>query len=170
MQCSLREEPMSALGQKRTCAVQWPMSALPPKATVKADVPVGRFSIAGWLCVGNFPSRFNRLPKAPSSTHFDHFLIDTHQQIHRGVVGYCWLRQMKTYLPRITIQPWLTAVAVMIVAAYGCVTAQAESSGDFIRIGGSHLRSDKYRKNSFDPPNWEEKRRKPHRRSDGLRM
>src|SRR5262245_34051363 len=88
----------------------------------------------------------------------------------RGVVGYCWLRQMKTYLPRITIQPWLTAVAVMIVAAYGCVTAQAESSGDFIRISGSHLRSDKYRKNSFDPPNWEEKRRKPHRRSDSLRL
>src|SRR5262245_19997827 len=88
----------------------------------------------------------------------------------RGVVGYCWLRQMKTYLARITIQPWLTAVAIMIVAAYGCVTAQAESSGDFIRISGSHLRSDKYRKNSFDPPNWEEKRRKPHRRSDGLRL
>src|SRR5215510_8951175 len=88
----------------------------------------------------------------------------------RGVVGYCWLRQMKTYLPRITIQAWLTAVAVMIVAAYGCVTAQAESSGDFIRVSGSHLRSDKYRKNSFDPLSWEQKRAKPHRRGDSFRL
>src|SRR5262245_39544532 len=88
----------------------------------------------------------------------------------RGVVGYCWLRQMKTYLPRITIQPWLTAVAVMVVAAYGCVTAQAQSSGDFIRLSGSHLRSDKYRKSSFDPLSWEQNRRKPHRRSDSSRL
>jgi hypothetical protein len=29
---------MSALGQKRTCAVQQPMSALPPTATAKADI------------------------------------------------------------------------------------------------------------------------------------
>src|SRR5262245_35686207 len=29
--------PMSALGQKQTCAVHWPMSALPPIATTKAD-------------------------------------------------------------------------------------------------------------------------------------
>src|SRR5262245_30526257 len=30
--------PMSALGQKRTCAVQEPMSALPPKATLNAFI------------------------------------------------------------------------------------------------------------------------------------
>jgi hypothetical protein len=30
---------MSALGQKRTCAVQSAMSALPPIATAKADMP-----------------------------------------------------------------------------------------------------------------------------------
>jgi len=30
---------MSALGQKQTCAVQKGMSALPPKATAKADMP-----------------------------------------------------------------------------------------------------------------------------------
>jgi hypothetical protein len=32
------ETSMSALGQKRTCAVQQPMSALPPTATAKADI------------------------------------------------------------------------------------------------------------------------------------
>ena len=30
---------MSALGQKQTCALQNPMSALPPIATAKADMP-----------------------------------------------------------------------------------------------------------------------------------
>jgi len=30
---------MSALGQKQTCAAQQRMSALPPKATTKADFP-----------------------------------------------------------------------------------------------------------------------------------
>src|SRR4029453_5728677 len=34
---SEKERIMSALGHKRTCAVHSPMSALPPKATVKAD-------------------------------------------------------------------------------------------------------------------------------------
>jgi hypothetical protein len=29
---------LSALGQKQTCAVQQPMSALPPIATAKADI------------------------------------------------------------------------------------------------------------------------------------
>jgi hypothetical protein len=32
------EALMSALGQKQTCAVQQPMSALPPIATEKADI------------------------------------------------------------------------------------------------------------------------------------
>src|SRR6476646_9613919 len=32
---------MSALGQKRTCAVHQPLSALPPIATVKADICPG---------------------------------------------------------------------------------------------------------------------------------
>jgi len=36
---------MSALGQKRTYAVQKGMSALPPKATAKADIPEGLFQI-----------------------------------------------------------------------------------------------------------------------------
>jgi len=75
---------------------------------------------------------------------------------------------MKSYLTRTTIRPWLTAFAVMIVAAYGCVTTQAQSSGDFIRLSGSHLRSEKYRKDSFDPLRWG-KRPKPHR-SDGSRL
>jgi hypothetical protein len=30
---------MSALGQKQTCAMHQPMSALPPRATAKADMP-----------------------------------------------------------------------------------------------------------------------------------
>src|SRR5215470_18638872 len=34
---SLRDESMSALGQKQTYAMQKRMSALPPKATAKAD-------------------------------------------------------------------------------------------------------------------------------------
>jgi hypothetical protein len=33
---------MSALGQKQTYAVHQPMSALPPKATAKADIGSGR--------------------------------------------------------------------------------------------------------------------------------
>src|SRR4029079_5857477 len=37
--CSGRGLPMSALGQKQTCAVQNSMSALPPTATAKADMP-----------------------------------------------------------------------------------------------------------------------------------
>jgi len=32
------EGAMSALGQKQTCAAQKGMSALPPKATTKADI------------------------------------------------------------------------------------------------------------------------------------
>jgi len=35
---TLRTRPMSALGQKQTCAVQEGMSALPPKADIPADV------------------------------------------------------------------------------------------------------------------------------------
>jgi hypothetical protein len=31
---------MSTLGQKQTCAVQEPMSALPPTATAKADMKI----------------------------------------------------------------------------------------------------------------------------------
>ncbi|HEY6382520.1 MAG TPA: extensin family protein, partial [Pseudolabrys sp.] len=82
---------------------------------------------------------------------------------------YCWLRQMRTYSIRISVRPWLTAVAVMAVAASACVTAQAQSSGDFIQLSRSHLRSDKYRKNTFDPLSGEQKRRKAHRRSDSSR-
>ena len=33
------EELMSALGHKRTCALQNDMSAIPPTATAKADIP-----------------------------------------------------------------------------------------------------------------------------------
>ena len=40
---SLREDPMSALGQKQTFALQKSMSALPPIATAKAD-------IRNWSC------------------------------------------------------------------------------------------------------------------------
>ena len=31
--CNMKRRTMSALGQKQTCALQEPMSALPPKAT-----------------------------------------------------------------------------------------------------------------------------------------
>jgi hypothetical protein len=34
-----RHSPMSALGHKQTCAMQQRMSALPPIATEKADMP-----------------------------------------------------------------------------------------------------------------------------------
>src|SRR5215471_19888997 len=42
---TLRTRPMSALGQKQTCASQKAMSALPPIATAKADS--GRRNICG---------------------------------------------------------------------------------------------------------------------------
>jgi hypothetical protein len=64
---------------------------------------------------------------------------------------------------------WLTAAAVLVVAAYACVPARAQSYGDFIRFNASHLRSDKYRKNFLDTVSWEGQRRKAHRRSDGSR-
>jgi hypothetical protein len=38
---------MSALGQKQTCAMHQPMSALPPIATVKADIRGPRVDAAG---------------------------------------------------------------------------------------------------------------------------
>ena len=55
----------------------------------------------------------------------------------------------------------------MVVASHWCMTAQAHSPHDFI---GSHLRSDKYRKNSFDSLGWEQKRGKLQRRSDSSRV
>ena len=61
------------------------------------------------------------------------------------------------------------AAAVLVVAAYACVPARAQSYGDFIRFNASHLRSDKYRKNSLDTVSWEGQRRKVHRRSDSSR-
>ena len=38
LEVDFRRRPMSALGQKRTCAVQKGMSALPPKATLNAFI------------------------------------------------------------------------------------------------------------------------------------
>jgi hypothetical protein len=64
---------------------------------------------------------------------------------------------------------WLTAAAVLVVAAYAFVPARAQSYGDFIRFNASHLRSDKYRKNSLHTVSWEGQRRKAHRRSDSSR-
>ena len=64
---------------------------------------------------------------------------------------------------------WLTAAAVLVVAAYACVPARAQSYGDFIRFNASHLRSDKIRKNSLDIVSLEGQRRKAHRRSDSSR-
>jgi hypothetical protein len=49
------------------------------------------------------------------------------------------------------------------------VPARAQSYGDFIRFNASHLRSDKYRKNSLDTVSWEGQRRKARRRSDSSR-
>src|SRR6185312_2313204 len=46
--------PMSALGQKRTCAVQRPMSALPPIATAKADI---EFQSEGGSVARAYPSQ-----------------------------------------------------------------------------------------------------------------
>ncbi len=39
---------MSALGHTRTYAVQQPMSALPPKATAKADFASLPCTVCGW--------------------------------------------------------------------------------------------------------------------------
>ena len=64
---------------------------------------------------------------------------------------------------------WLTTAAVLVVAAYACVPARAQSYGNSIRFNASHLRSDKYRKNSLDTMSWESQRRKAHRRSDSAR-
>jgi hypothetical protein len=35
---TIKRQAISALGQKQTCALQKAMSALPPKATAKADI------------------------------------------------------------------------------------------------------------------------------------
>ncbi|MGB3661118.1 MAG: hypothetical protein WBA14_24825, partial [Pseudolabrys sp.] len=63
---------------------------------------------------------------------------------------------------------WLKAAAVLAVAeCAGVAVVQAQSSGDFFRFNGSHLRYDKYRGILFDPLGWERQHRKAHRRSDG---
>jgi hypothetical protein len=65
---------------------------------------------------------------------------------------------------------WLKAAAVLAVAeCAGVAAVQAQSSGDFFRFDGSHVRYDKYRKSWFDPLGWERQRRKVHRRSDSSR-
>ena len=65
---------------------------------------------------------------------------------------------------------WLKAAAVLAVAeCAGVAVVQAQSSGDFFRFNGSHLRYDKYRGSLFDPLSWEWQRRKVHRRSDSSR-
>src|SRR5262245_9131639 len=58
---------------------------------------------------------------------------------------------------------WLIAAAVLVVAAYACLPARAQS------YGPSNLRSDKYRKSSLDTVSRERQRRKVHRRSDSSR-
>src|SRR5262249_43956095 len=55
---------------------------------------------------------------------------------------------------------WLMAVAVLVVAAYASVPAQAQS------YGASHFRSDKYRKSSLDIVSRERKGRRSERRSN----
>ena len=57
-----------------------------------------------------------------------------------GAGRVCWLRQMKTYLARITVQLWLTAAVVLMVTTYECVAAQARSADDLVRFHGSHFR------------------------------
>ena len=65
---------------------------------------------------------------------------------------------------------WLKAAAVLALAeCAGVAVVQAQSSGDFFRFNGSHLRYDKYRGSLFDPLSWERQRRKVHRRSDSSR-
>ena len=65
---------------------------------------------------------------------------------------------------------WLKAAAVLAVAeCAGVAVVQAQSSDDFFRFNGSHLRYDKYRGSLFDPLGWERQRRKVHRRSDSSR-
>jgi len=65
---------------------------------------------------------------------------------------------------------WLKAAAILAVAeCAGVADVQAQSSADVFRFNGSHFRYDKYRKNLFDPLNWERQRRKVHRRSDSSR-
>jgi hypothetical protein len=65
---------------------------------------------------------------------------------------------------------WLMAAAILAVAeCAGVAVVQAQSSGDFFRFNGLHLRYDEYRKGWFDPLGWERQRRKVHRRSDSSR-
>ena len=65
---------------------------------------------------------------------------------------------------------WLKAAAVLALAECAdMAVVQAQSSGDFYRFDGSHVRYDKYRKGWFDPLGWERQRRKVHRRSDSSR-
>jgi len=59
---------------------------------------------------------------------------------------------------------WLKAAAVLAVAeCAGVAVVQAQSSGDFFRFNGSHLRYDKYRGSLFDPLSWEWQRRSTQR-------
>jgi len=88
---------MSALGQKQTCAVHQPMSALPPIATAKADItdacfrlwlqPCGQNGLAGPR--GELVRAFRQLgvagPNAPSRSSmrvFDQFNV-----AHDGPAG-----------------------------------------------------------------------------------
>jgi hypothetical protein len=72
--------PMSALGQKQTFAVQKAMSALPPIATAKADMPqmvMSALNLKADMCGANRQVCFG--PKADMRHLFDH-LIDAGEQ------------------------------------------------------------------------------------------
>src|SRR6478735_860767 len=79
------------------------------------------------------------LPGPMRIKNFDHFLVDAYQQMQAR--GYCWLRQMKPYSARITVQLWLPAAVVLMVTTYACAAAQARSTDDVVRSQGSHLQS-----------------------------
>src|SRR5262249_31669096 len=65
---------------------------------------------------------------------------------------------------------WLKAAAILAVAeCAGVADVQAQSSADVFRFNGSHFRYDKYRRNLFDPLNWERRHRRVQRRSDSSR-
>ena len=71
---------MSALGQKQTCAVQQPMSALHSKATAKADIAATP-GITEWPC-DSFPhSELRAYLLSDNSSNFEIFSERAHRPL-----------------------------------------------------------------------------------------
>src|SRR5262245_60441520 len=98
--------PMSALGQKQTYAVHQPMSALPPIATIKADLSQTAMSALppkADMCGAARDVRFG--PEADIKSFIDH-LVGAHEQRRRHVeterfrcfeVKHCFVPSRRLY-------------------------------------------------------------------------